>query len=264
MANKKNSGAKLPVDAKESFLKSVEKKSKKTDEKSVSVEATDVENKESASVLFDKEEIKEPGRDKEKKKEKVLNTKSAKEKKADGNQNKEKKQFKDKPKVIYPKLPFINIIPIIMAFQSLFLIVIPFLSTNGAATYFIVTLFWLTLLLSGGLMLFVKLKYKDAINSLYSEMSEAEKIYRFVSVINFFRNKTAKIADIAFFAVTVLMIVVIILGTKNVFDNIALTAIVMSLFMLSLNMHVYFNDSIYEYSIKFNKFIQEKDVIANE
>ena len=254
MADNKKGGEKLPVDAKESFLKSVEKKSKKADEKSPSAEIVESDVKDSAPVLFDKDEKTEQKNDNENK-----YNKSVKENKKQTN-----KKHEVESKLKYRKLPFINIIPVMMMFQSLFLLVIPFLSSSGAVTYVIVTLFWLSIISSGGLLLFVKLKYKDVIDSLYSEISTTRKVYRFFSVINFFRNKKAKIADIAFFVATFVLILLIILGTENIFDNIALTAIVMSLFMLSLNLHVYFNDSIYEYSIKYNKFIQEKDVIANE
>ena len=95
-------------------------------------------------------------------------------------------------------------------------------------------------------------------------MSNSGKVYRFISLFNFFRNRKAIIADIAFFVSTALLTALIILGSKGIFDHIALTAVVLALFMLSLNMHVYFNDSIYEYSEKFIKTIEEKEVIDNE
>lgn len=322
MADNNSLGEKIPLDAKESFLRSVRKKN--GDVKPSPAEEKPAESKETSSqekdspaedipVLFDnynekdenelakekkeadsssekketvkeKEEIvsdkkqdketekKDKSDKKDKSQNKKKNGKKDKSDKKDKTENKKKSDKKDKEQKVqekealktYIKLPFVKLIPFFMALQSVFLIVIPFLSEDSVVTFVFVTLFWISVLASGGLMLFIKIKYYNDIYSSDKSMSNAGRVYRFVSLVNFFRNEDAKKADIVFFIVSAITIVFVALGTKNIFDHIAVIAAVLSLFLLSLNMHVFFNDSIYEYSLKFKKNKSKKEVIDNE
>ncbi|MBQ7962573.1 MAG: hypothetical protein IJ289_08220 [Clostridia bacterium] len=276
MSDKKNPVEKIPLDAKESFLRSVNKK--KGDKITAPPEEKITENSnqhpvEDIPVLFDDGNEKEKQNESasESVKQKTEKNKN-KNKKTDSGQkdisekleteseknksvlNSEKNKIDKKPdEHIYLQLPFVNLIPVFMALQSLFLIIIPFMAAETTVTFIFVTLFWISVLCSGGLMLFIKLRYKNEFEFHCGSSSPAARIYRFISVLNFFRNKTAKTVDIVFFSVTLLTIIFVILAAKGIFDHIAVTAAILSLFLLSLNFHVFFNDSIYEYSLIFKK-----------
>lgn len=161
------------------------------------------------------------------------------------------------------QLPLAKAIPGVMVAPSVLLLLLPAAMKIGtAATYPVAAIFWLSLLFTGFAMLGVKLAYAGNIRTLYSGKSKQFRLYRFFSVINFFRNKKARIADCFFFLMTAVLVIVMVASAKIQSINSFLVALVFSLFLLSLNFHVYLNDSIYEYSVK-NKS-DKKDVMDNE
>ena len=288
MADKNSRGESIPLDAKEKFLSSVKKKNR--DKKDIPSFELNEEQKETnvidgdISVLFDDNPVSAEFEGKSETEKSQDNKKRDKNNKSDKTQPKNKSSVEENDEKAektkyndekikcneksdnhtYIRLPFVNIIPVFMILQSAFLVVIPFLDAEIAVTYVFVTLFWLSVIASGGLMLFVKMKYYNELDTLNRSMSQFGKIYRFVSLVNFFRTAAAKKADITFFVMSILTIIFVVLGTKNIFDHVAVIAAVLSLFLLSLNMHVFTNDSIYEYSLKFKKNKLKKEVIDNE
>jgi len=281
VSDKNNPVEKIPVDAKESFLRSVNKKKGDKITAPPEEKITESSNQHPAEdipVLFDdsnenekqnesaSESVKQKsGKNKNKKKKTDSGQKNISEKLETESEKKDsvlnfEKNKKDKITEAhnYLQLPFVNLILVFMVLQSVFLIIIPFMAAETSVTFIFVTLFWISVLCSGGLMLFIKIKYRNEFDFLCGSGSQAGRIYRFVSVLNFFRNKTAKTVDIVFFSVTLLTIIFVFLAAKGIFDHIAVTAAILSLFLLFLNLHVFFNDSIYEYSLIFKKINQRR------
>lgn len=279
MSDKDNSGA-LPEDIKNDFLSSIGRKNSAeeikqdappeneateqihlfADEKPVKKDADDEIKNDGALNSGIKKDVfskKPASRDSEKKpKEKTDKTEKKKEKTAEPEKQ---KKGKDAVKPSAPveakmlkdgKLPMVKAIFFVMIFPSVILLFLPFFMKLGnSVTYPIVAIFWLCLLFTGITMLVLKLTYAPNIRAMYKGKSNGFYIYRFFSVINFFRNKKAVIADICFFVMTVVLILTLALSSRlNISTYV--TAVVFSLFLLSLNYHVYFNDSIYEYNSK--------------
>lgn len=154
-------------------------------------------------------------------------------------------------------LPFVMIVP------SVILAVFPLLlELNKAFLYSFVSVFWLTLFFPLLALFGLKVVYRHNINRALFKHSKAYKTYRFVSILNFFRNKAAFIVDIGLFAVSIVSVIVFVIFNLKQMDNIAITAILFSLILLFLNLHIYFNDSIFELRKKYIK--NKEDVEKNE
>ncbi|MCD7828028.1 MAG: hypothetical protein LUG85_05780 [Clostridiales bacterium] len=159
--------------------------------------------------------------------------------------------------------PIMSSVLVTMIISSVILFFFPMLSFSGssskiAVSTLVVSLFYIFLIYSYAALLVIKLIKKKEIDKMYSGKSAGMRIYRFFGIVNFFRNKAAAAADIVFIVFAVLTIILIAAQTTST----VLMCIAIGILLLSFNLHIYFNDSIYEYIISNRD--KKKGVNTNE
>lgn len=204
----------------------------------------ETENDKKSEIKKEKEPKKEPKKKPEKqrkpkpKKENQVKVKEIKSYSAD-----ELKQAAKKIKPIYSAVFLAMLVP------SVIVLVLPFAikSDNLAIQYSLAAIFWIGLMFAWIAMLILKTVYRNVLFSMLEHEGETYKTYRCISLINFFRNKIAKIADVCFFVFAAVIIIFVILSAKNISVNLHVTAAAFAGFLLSLNYHMYFNNIIYDF-----------------